>query len=96
MRELLSLNSDTQSDIIEAFNNTSRYLDDIFIINNLFFDTLLTFIYSKELRLNKANESNLSAPFSDLYLSKSNGIISFNIYDKRDDFDFDFAIVIYP
>ena len=31
---MLSLKPDTQSDIIEAFNNTSRYLDDIFNIDN--------------------------------------------------------------
>ena len=58
-----SLKSDTQADIIDAFNNTSRYLDDIFNINNPFFDTLFPFIYPKELRLNKTNESNISAPF---------------------------------
>ena len=33
---MLSLKSDTQADIIEAFNNTSRYLDDIFNIDNPF------------------------------------------------------------
>ena len=40
---MLSLKSDTQSDTIEAFNNTSRYLDDIFNIDNPFFDTLFHF-----------------------------------------------------
>ena len=86
---MLSLKSDTQADIIEAFNNTSRYLDDIFNIDNPFFDTLFPFIYPKELCLNKTNESNISAPFLDLDLSISNGIISSKIYDKRDDFNFD-------
>ena len=33
---ILSLKSDTQADIIEAFNNTYRYLDDIFNIDNPF------------------------------------------------------------
>ena len=33
---MLSLKSDTQADIIEAFNSTSRYLDDIFNIDNPF------------------------------------------------------------
>ena len=50
---MLSLKSDTRSDIIEALNNTSRYLDDIFNIDNPFFDTLFPFLYPKELRLNK-------------------------------------------
>ena len=34
---MLSLKSHTQSDIIEAFNNTSRYLDDVFNIDDQFF-----------------------------------------------------------
>jgi len=70
MREISSLESDTQSDIIEEFNNTSRYLVDIFNIDNPLasflpiFDTLFSFIYPKELRLNKTNESSFSASFS--------------------------------
>ena len=55
--------------------------------------TLFPFIYPKELRLNKTNESDFSAPFLDLDLSINNGIISSKIYDKRDDFEF--AIVNY-
>ena len=31
---MLSLSDDKQADIIDAFNNTSRYLDDILNINN--------------------------------------------------------------
>ena len=34
------------------------------------------------------------AAFLDLHLSVSNGFVSFKIYDKRDDFDFD--IVNFP
>ena len=49
-------------------------------------------IYPPELQLNKANTSDAEAPF--LHLSISNGFVSSNIYDKRDDFDFD--IVIFP
>jgi len=33
---ILSLKSDTQSDIIEASNKTSRYFEDIFNIDSLF------------------------------------------------------------
>ena len=91
---MLSLNSDTQADISEAFNNTSRYLDDIFNIDNRFFDTLFPFIYPKELCLNKTSGSNISAPFLGLDLSMINGIISSKIYDKRDISIFD--IVNYP
>ena len=51
-------------------------------------------IYPPELQLNKTNTSDTEAPLLDLHLSISNGFVSFKIYDKRDDFDFD--IVNFP
>ena len=50
--------------------------------------------YSFELQPNKANTSDTEAPFLDLHLSISNGLVSSKIHDKRDDFDFD--IVNFP
>ena len=44
-------------------------------------------IYPTELQLNKTNSSDTEAPFLDLNLSISNGIVSSKIYDKRDDFN---------
>ena len=35
---IMSLSNDNQADIINAFNTTSRYLDDIININNVYFD----------------------------------------------------------
>ena len=46
-------------------------------------------IYTPELQFNKANTSDTEAPFLDLHLSISKGSVSFKIYDKRGDFDFD-------
>ena len=47
-----------------------------------------------ELELNKANSSDTEAPFLDLNLSITNGIVSSKIYDKKDDFSFE--IVNFP
>ena len=47
-----------------------------------------------ELQLNKVNSSDTEAPFLDLNLSITNGIVSSKIYDKRDDFNFE--IVNFP
>ena len=46
-----------QSDVIEAFNYTSRYLDDLLNIDNTFFDSMVNRIYPSELQFNKANVS---------------------------------------
>ena len=34
-----------QADVIDAFNTTSRYLDDILNINNVYFDNMVSQIY---------------------------------------------------
>ena len=89
-----SLNHDNLSDVIEAFNSTSRYLDDLLNIDNPYFVGMVKQIYPPELQLNKANNTDTEAPFLDLHLSIANGFVSSKIYDKRDDFDFD--IVNFP
>ena len=86
---MISLSDDKQADIIDAFNTTSRYLDDILNINNVYFDNMVSQLYPSELQLNKANTSDTEASFLDLHLSISNDIVSIKIYDKRDDFDFE-------
>ena len=91
---MLSLSDNNQADIIEAFNSTSRYLDDLLNIDNLYFEQMVGQIYPTELQLNKANSSATEAPFLDLNLSITNGIVSSKIYDKRDDFNFE--IVNFP
>ena len=91
---MLSLSPDTQADIITAFNNTSRYLDDILNLDNPFFGLLFDTIYPRELQLNKANNSDSVASFLDLHLSINENMIQTKIYDKRDDFNFN--IVNFP
>ena len=49
---MLSLSEDNQSDVIEAFNSTSRYLDDLLNIDNNFFESMVNRIYPSELQLN--------------------------------------------
>ena len=78
---MMSLSDDKRADIIDAFNTTFRYLDNILNINNIYFDNMVIQIYSSEILLNKANTSDTEAAFLDLNLSISN--------DKRDDFDFE-------
>ena len=69
MRETLCCLSDHfQADIIEAFNSTSRYLDDLLNIDNPYFEQMVGQIYPTELQLNKANSSDTEAPFFGLEL----------------------------
>ena len=82
---MMSLSDDNQADVIDAFNITSRYSDDILNINTVYFDNTVSQIYPSELQLNTANASDKEAAFLDLHLSIiSNDIFSTKNYAKRD------------
>ena len=91
---MMSLSEEKQSEVIEAFSSTSRYLDDLLNIGNDYFDGLISQIYHSELQLNKAISSETEAPFLNLHLSILDGFISCKIYDKHDGFDLE--IVNFP
>ena len=58
-----SLNHEYQADVIEAFNSTSRYLDDLLNIDTPYFKGMVNQIYPPELQLNKANNTDTETPF---------------------------------
>ena len=60
---MMSLSRENQADIIEAFNSTSRYLDDLLNIDNICFEHMVDRIYPDELQLKKAYSSDTVAPF---------------------------------
>ena len=60
---MTSLSDVKQAEIIEAFKSTSRYLDDLLIIDNPYFEGIVNRIYPPELQLNKANTSDTEAHF---------------------------------
>ena len=78
---MLSLSDDNQSEVIEAFNSTSRYLHDLLNIDNTLFDSMANHIYPSELQLNKANASDTctEASFLDLHLFISDGFVKTKI-----------------
>ena len=58
-----SLSRGNQADIIEAFNSTFRYLDELLNTDNIYVDQMVDRIYPTELQLNRANSSNTEASF---------------------------------
>ena len=91
---MLSLSDNNQTDIIEAFNSTSRYLDYLLNIDNPYFEQMVGQIYITELQLNKVKFFWYWSTVLDLNLSITNGTVFSKIYDKRDDFNFE--IVNFP
>ena len=65
-RDFMSeLHKSKRRDLIDMFNDTSRYLDDIFTIGNLEFEKYIPDIYPAKLQLNKANTSDKETSFLD-------------------------------
>ena len=60
---MLSFSDNDKADVIEAFNTTSRYLDNLFNIDNPYFEQIVSQIYPIELQLNMTNSSDTEAPF---------------------------------
>ena len=80
--------------LIDKFNDISRYLDDIFTIDNPAFAEHIPDIYPRELQLNKANTSDQETSFLNLNIKVIANNIHTSVYDKRDDFGF--PIVNFP
>ena len=59
---MMSLSDDKQADTNDAFNTTSRYLDDILNIDNVYSNNMVSQSPS-ELQLNKSNTSDTKAAF---------------------------------
>ena len=94
-RDFMSdLQKSKRFDLIDMFNDTSRYLDDIFTIDNPEFDKHISDIYPAELQMNKANTSDKETSFLDLNIKVIGSDIHTSVYDKRDDFGF--PIVNFP
>ena len=58
-----SFTKEKRYDLIDAFNSTSRYLDDLLNIDDIHFEHMFHRIYPAELQLNKANASDTEAAF---------------------------------
>ena len=89
-----NLHKSKQYDPLDMFNDTSRYLDDIFTIDNPEFEKHNPDIYPTELQLNKAITSDKETSFLDLNIKVVGSDVHTSVYDKRDDFGF--PIVNFP
>ena len=60
---MLTISDNNQAGIVETFNSTSRYPDDLLNIDNPSFEQMVIKIYLTKLHLNKANSFDIEAPF---------------------------------
>ena len=74
--------------LIDKFNDTSRYRDDIFTIDNPEFVEHIPDIYPREFQLNKPNTSDKETSFLDLNIKVLSSNIHTSVFDKCNDFGF--------
>ena len=89
-----NLNKSKRYDLIDMFNDTSRYLDKIFTIDNPEFEKHIPYIYQTELQLKKAKTADKETSFLDFNIKIIGSDVHTSVYDKRDDFGF--LIVNFP
>ena len=89
--------------VAKKFNDTIRYIDDLLTVNNSKFEKEICNIYPPELtlkrtseseRLKRTSESERNVSYLDISISICGGKYVTEVYDKRDDFNFD--IVNFP
>ena len=90
-----NLQKSRRYDLIDKVNDTSRYLDDIFTIDNPAFAEYIPDIYPRDLQLNKANTSDKETSFFNLNIKLIGSKIHTSVYDKPDDFGFLIIVVMF-
>ena len=84
----LASSNNTDKIIARKFHATSRFIDDLFAMNDGGeFGKNHRKIYSREMELKKEHEGH-HATFLDLDVNKNNNIFIYKLFDKRDDFPF--------
>ena len=84
----MSLHESKWYGLTDMFKDTSRYLDDIFTIDNPECEKRIPDKYPTEFQLNKANTSENEISFLDLNIEVIDSEVHTSVYDKRDDFGF--------
>ena len=72
----------SQNAVFDAFSKTSRYLDAFITFDNPYFSKLILHIYPPEIIFTnlKVNQSDLAAPFLDLYLTFTYSYVKTQLY----------------
>ena len=74
--------------LARSFDLYCRYIDDLIVFNNKKFLEYVKDIYPSQLNVEKTNQFVNLASYLDLtFTIERNEKFSFNLYDKRDDFD---------
>ena len=78
----------------KRFSHTVRYIDDLLTLNNTMFEGEICNIYPTELTLKKTTECTSRLSYLDISISIYSGRYVTELYDKRDNFNFEIVICV--
>ena len=79
----------------KKFGTTMRYIDDLLTLKNDMFHSAIVDIYPDELKLKKTTESSTTLSCLDIKTGIVNGKYSTEVYDQRDDFNFNMVNILF-
>ena len=82
--------------LCKLLSNTSRYVDDICIINYKHFSERLAEIYPHDLAAERSGSDDHNVAYLDVLISINESNVRTSIYHKVDDFDFNVVLMTFP
>ena len=82
--------------LAKLLSNTSRYIDDICIINYKHFNQIIKHIYPSSLEASRSGSNNKEVEYLDVKLSITNDGLRTSVYHKVDDFNFAVTLLTFP
>lgn len=82
--------------LAKILSNNKRYVDDLSIINYLYFHKLIKDIYPNSLEMERAGSNNKIINYLDLNVNISTEGLEISVYNKTDDFNFHVVSLTFP
>ena len=79
---MASLSNNKEAEIIQAFNSSSKYLDNHSNIDNPYIEGMMGRIYAHKIQFNNSKATDTEALFLELPFSILSGLVLWKIYDK--------------
>ena len=82
--------------LAKILSNTSRYIDDLCLINYKHFESLIPKIYPTSLKASKSGNDNKNIAYLDIMIKLTQSGIRTSVYHKVDDFPFEVTLLTFP
>ena len=86
----------TNFGLARLLSNTSRYIDDLCIINYKHFENLITDIYPSTLIASRSGTNDKEVEYLDVKLTINETGLKTSVYHKVDDFNFPVTLLTFP